>query len=398
MRNLKIKKSSIIGVIVFTVLCFAVSACPSAETNRSASGDFVDGEKTGVLTVAGVSEGTSYSASVYILPDAKEIGSYDEYKAATQGGRLKARSDTIIMEGESEELVIPLRTPAGNSFKDKSGKRGFFVTLDINSDGLETQTLFQTGTVFTDGNASLDLFDSLNDTADIFIRSSRFGQSKEDSGSALEAIADNKDSHGKSADEPLFIVLEDGEEGLEAMSAALKAGENSPAFVTIDGSGRTISLVGVGTLIKVGSGVTLTLRNITVKGVRNNSTAVVTVDGGQIVLGERANITDNMNLQSLGTGGGVYVAAGTVTIPLYGGEVLRNYADLGAGVYLTQNAILDMRGGAITNNTSNRANGGGGVYCQRSREQILGDPIIGLTGTGPGIIKGNKGGEVYNPY
>jgi hypothetical protein len=53
---------------------------------------------------------------------------------------------------------------------------------------------------------------------------------------------------------------------------SLTAGSSSPAEVTLDGGGMEIALAeGAGSVITVGSGVTLTLKNITFKGSDSNT-------------------------------------------------------------------------------------------------------------------------------
>jgi hypothetical protein len=158
---------------------------------------------------------------------------------------------------------------------------------------------------------------------------------------------------------------------------------NSPAQVTIDGSGRTIQLDGntSGTLITVRAGVTLTLKNITFKGSANNNTALIRVDGGKLVLGDGAVITGN---NTANYGGGVYVIDGTFNMT--GGTISNNTAKKSGGVYVTDGTFT-MSDGTISNN---KAGVGGGVYLDFSST---------FTMSG-GTISGNKadyedGGGVF---
>jgi hypothetical protein len=104
---------------------------------------------------------------------------------------------------------------------------------------------------------------------------------------------------------------------------------NSPANLVIDGGGQTVDLTGSPSghsLITVGSGVTLTLRNITFKGLStgdgdtaDNKASLITVNnGGKLILEEGAVITGNCYGSSsgsvkIGHGGGVYVGGSTFT-------------------------------------------------------------------------------------
>jgi hypothetical protein len=86
--------------------------------------------------------------------------------------------------------------------------------------------------------------------------------------------------------------------------------------VVIDGGGRVIDLTGSATgspLITVDSGVTLTLKNITFKGIDNNTAPLIKVmTGGALVLDTGAVLTENKNPDS--NGGGVSVEGGTLTM------------------------------------------------------------------------------------
>jgi hypothetical protein len=148
---------------------------------------------------------------------------------------------------------------------------------------------------------------------------------------------------------------------------------NSPATVTIDGSDRVIDLTGSATgspLITVGAGVTLTLKNITFKGLKagdgtdatNNNRYLIRVNGGTLILEDDAVISDNYRAIENAVGGGVYVY-GFGELIMNGGAISNNHADWGGGgVYLLNNATFTMNGGAISGNTSSEYGGGVGVH------------------------------------
>jgi hypothetical protein len=157
----------------------------------------------------------------------------------------------------------------------------------------------------------------------------------------------------------------------------------------------------------VGDGVTLTLRNITLKGTGGTSYySLVTVgSGGNLILADKAVIYDHscsgVQVEGGGTfimsggeirgnsdysGGGVYVAKGGTFI-MSGGEIWGNDADSGGGVYVqagVDGGTFTMSGGEIRGNHA--ANLGGGVFVQQ-------EP--GRTGhfakTGKSVIYGNEG-------
>jgi hypothetical protein len=378
-----------------------VSGCPkeaAPEPERIMEGP------TGVLTLLGVSEQETYSAAVYRNPADSPFDSYAEYEEATRDDRLLARSDAASPARGETSLRLPLRRPAGNTFRDSADALMVRVGIRGAGGGRREAIFYRTDTAFADGNAEVDLDDSetLNGTDDLFVVCGSFGGTGgtggtdgTDGGSALGEMLDKKSTHGLYPGYPLYIVLDGGEEKLYAMADALKAGENSPQFVTIDGGGRTLRLLGRGAVLRVGTGLTLTLRNITLAGVPNNNSALVVVEGGSLVLGAGAKITGNTDASQAAFsrgGGGVRMDAGTLVFPDGGGAVLANAAVVGGGVYLGAGTTLEMRGGRISNNSASV--NGGGVYRTKGAV-ITGNPKVGDSGLGPGVIDGNSGGDLF---
>jgi parallel beta-helix repeat protein len=118
-----------------------------------------------------------------------------------------------------------------------------------------------------------------------------------------------------------------------------------------------------GSLITVGNGVTLTLKNITLKGLNEaeggNTAALIKVtSGGKLILGNGAVIRDNYNNDSSNYGGGVYVD-GSGTFTMEGGEISGNtVTQRGGGVYVLDSGAFTMKNGEISGNNALR---GGGV-------------------------------------
>jgi hypothetical protein len=178
------------------------------------------------------------------------------------------------------------------------------------------------------------------------------------------------------------------------------ANTTSPVKVVIDGGGRTVDLTDSPTgfpLITVGEGVTLTLRNITFKGLsgeggeNTNTASLINVAGGHLILEEGAVITGNT--ASVG-GAGVQGNAGSIT--MNSGAIISDNettATVGGGIYIDENAPFNftMNGGTITNNKALNNGWGGGIG-------INGNHTFIMTG---GAISGNKssiggGVLVYN--
>jgi hypothetical protein len=226
---------------------------------------------------------------------------------------------------------------------------------------------------------------------------------------------------GTSEDDPLEIGLEplssgdDSGESASKMTSALTS-TNAPANVVIDGNNRIVKLNSNGSLLTVGSGVTLTLKNIILRGKDANNASLVKIDGGHLILEDGAKITRNKytetqnvgvakagggvccysggrftmkggviggspedgNSVGTGIGGGVFWANSPDGNPppedkkfiIYDGVISHNDANIGGGIYLLSTAgAFEMRGGRISNNKAFRTvnnEGGGGIYSKRS--------------------------------
>jgi hypothetical protein len=179
--------------------------------------------------------------------------------------------------------------------------------------------------------------------------------------------------------------------GLELTTAT-----NSPASVTIDGGGKTIPLKAGNTVsvITVGNGVTLTLKNITFKGSNANNAALIRVTaGGKLVLQDGAVITGNTNSSS---GGGVEVT-GNGKLDMTGGEISGNTvtsaSQRGGGVYVNGSGEFTMSGGTISGNkTTNSSSYGGGVSVDGGASFVMTGGVIS------GNTAGNNAGGVYVYY
>jgi hypothetical protein len=167
--------------------------------------------------------------------------------------------------------------------------------------------------------------------------------------------------------------------------------DNSPREVTIDGDGLQVIPTGASTgypLITVGEGVTLTLKNITFKGLENNSAPVIKVaSGGKLIMEGGARISHNKNVfpPDDSKGGGVVVASDGELQMNSDANISDTEADYGGGVWTE--GIFAMNGGSIHRN---RAREGGGVYVHTGYFSISLD--------GGGTISNNEtlnGGGVY---
>jgi hypothetical protein len=161
---------------------------------------------------------------------------------------------------------------------------------------------------------------------------------------------------------------------------------------------RKINLNSKGALFTVNTGVTITLDDrITLVGRNSNTTSLIRVEGGTLVMNDGAKITGNTVIPTTTTawGGGVYVNSGIFA--MNGGEISGNTASassgsvsiwandtsLGGGVYVAS-GILTMSGGEISGNAATSycrypVSNGGGVYVASGTLTMSGGKISGNT-------------------
>ena len=149
-----------------------------------------------------------------------------------------------------------------------------------------------------------------------------------------------------------------------------------------------------GVMFDVQDGGALTLQNVRLDGrnVTNADRLVTVAGGGSLTLDDGASLVAS-------TGGGAYVAGGTLTMR-NGCFISVNTADEGAGVYLTgSTATFHMEGGYITANrtTGTLSDGhGGGVYVAGGAKMTMsGNARIGGAGRGNKTAVNGDGGGVY---
>ncbi|MDR0494701.1 MAG: hypothetical protein LBG95_03635 [Treponema sp.] len=202
------------------------------------------------------------------------------------------------------------------------------------------------------------------------------------------------------------------------------AGHNAANFVrsgitiTIQGTGRTLSLSSNGSIIGIRNDQAVILRGLTLRGNTSNGGSLVWVSGGTFTM-ESGKISGNcgggVNMSSgtfnmnggiisdntygagsidvgilIQAGGGVYVGGGIFT--MNSGEISNNTTDTNGGGVWVGNATFTMNGGKISNNTAN-SDGGGVSMGSHSR------PYNGTFNMNGGEISGNTansdGGGVW---
>lgn len=136
--------------------------------------------------------------------------------------------------------------------------------------------------------------------------------------------------------------------------------------------GAKVTINGTGTIDGTGKGAENDGSVIVVEG-KNNNQSVLTFDGPTVTGG-----TGTTNGSHGKAGGGILVKADTkadASLILKGGDINRNTADTGGGIYIATNGSFAMEGGTVSNNTANTHEGGGIFYSGKSGS-ITGGSII----------------------
>jgi len=168
----------------------------------------------------------------------------------------------------------------------------------------------------------------------------------------------------------------------------------SPARTLTRGAGAT------GDLFTVGDNSSLVLENIIIDGGNiSSSGSLVRVDGSSANFEMRNNAVLKNNINSGGSGGGVYVANGSFIME--GGEISNNQAnstaDGGGGVFIANGttAKFTMLDGIISGNS---ATNGGGVMTMASGTILIVNGTV--YGTGEGALSNiatSSGAALFNP-
>jgi hypothetical protein len=176
------------------------------------------------------------------------------------------------------------------------------------------------------------------------------------------------------------------------------ASDVTVTLTTVNSTPRTVQLSEQGEIFRVESNVTLILAgHVIIKGIEENNTRLVRVDGGTLELKDSAKITGNSSTSTSDSGGGVVIHSGTFNMS--DGEISGNHILEGGGsgvrIYSdSTTSTFNMSGGTISGNTSTH---GSGVFMNNngtgstSTFNMSGGTISGNTATSS---QGGMGGGV----
>jgi hypothetical protein len=171
----------------------------------------------------------------------------------------------------------------------------------------------------------------------------------------------------------------------EVVGHTVTFGSVSNVTITIQGAGRTLTLSGEGSLLRIGNNQNVILQGLTLRGHGSNDNSLVYVNGGSFAM-NGGEISGNTTSRD---GGGVYVEAGTFT--MNGGEISGNTSSYrGGGVHMN-NGTFTMNGGEISGNITYYD--GGGVSVSGGTFTMNGGEISGNTADydGGGVHVGANG-------
>ena len=149
------------------------------------------------------------------------------------------------------------------------------------------------------------------------------------------------------------------------------------------GAGSDITLVSEGAnTIQIGSAISLfkvtnggTLRlggtgtglgTVTLRGISNNTVALVNVSGTGTLLEVNDNTVITGNTSAAGSGGGVYIAGSGATFHMNGGRIENNRAANGGGIYFN-GAIFSMKGSARVTVSGASTAGNNDIYLSAGK-------------------------------
>jgi len=145
--------------------------------------------------------------------------------------------------------------------------------------------------------------------------------------------------------------------------------------VTIQGNG-TLALSVNGRLLRIGTGQTVIVSNVTLKGRSdNNSPVVEIISGGIFRMEGRASLTGNTPNMYGNGGNGVIVNGGTFIMQDNASIMGNTTSSAGGGVHISSGTFIIQDNASITGNNSGHS--GGGVYIGNGTFTMKGGTISG---------------------
>jgi hypothetical protein len=172
--------------------------------------------------------------------------------------------------------------------------------------------------------------------------------------------------------------------------------------VSIQGSGRILTLASSRNILRIENGQTIILGDITLRGSSSNNTSLVYVVSNGTLTMNGGEISGNSNVNTNANGGGVYVGSGG-TFTMNGGKITDNTAGnsnvnsngYGGGVYVDNNGIFTMNDGKVSGN----ANSGVVINGNAIFTMYSGEISFNTIGHGVHVLGGTfamYGGKIFS--
>jgi hypothetical protein len=323
---------------------------------------------------------------------------------APQNDVSVSAQSTTILQGESGTFTVPGTYASYQWYLDGTDISAATVASYIMNTTLMTPKLYELSVVVvTDGDERFSGKCYVNVTEDSMTSPSivpglydgaidaghQIGE--QNLGAALTYIQSNA-----SAGKQYYIVVD----APESLSPTTLSYSGQAVGITLVGNRieRSITLSATGSLFTIGQGVTLTLdSNIALGGISSNTSHLVRVAGGTLVMNAGSVVKNNTSSSYAGI-----AIENNGTFTMNGGEIRDNS---GTGVNVSYNGTFTMNGGKISGNSGN-----GGVYVQQGTFTMNGGKVSGNSngvyvsydnGTftmNGGEVSGNTGRGVYVSY
>ncbi|MDR0313795.1 MAG: hypothetical protein LBI14_09370 [Treponema sp.] len=173
-----------------------------------------------------------------------------------------------------------------------------------------------------------------------------------------------------------YIIEVSADESLAPQTLSYNRKTNIGITITGTSVEPVISLSSKGSLFRVETGITLTLNNITLRGLSDNDASLVNINTGNLVMNAGSRITGNTkNYRGIQYGGGaVFMFRGTFT--MNGGEISGNTANV-----LDTDWYISCGGGVVMN---------GKVTFTMTGGEIFGNTAVGVYSSGGGVVMSNN--------
>jgi hypothetical protein len=165
-------------------------------------------------------------------------------------------------------------------------------------------------------------------------------------------------------------------------------GSSGNLTITLEGNGTITVSSTNGNLLRIGKGQKVTVKDVTLKGLKNNEGSLI-ISSGDFVMEGYAMITGNEKTGSNSAGGGVRIDDGTFTMK-DNAAVKNNSAGSGGGVRIEQGTFIMKDKATVSDNLRGSGVSVGGIFIMQDNTTVMRN--IDSAGNGGGVYVGYAGG------